>query len=451
MVINSHPLYQLSYQGICRCCVRRALIKGRDPLVSTAPFASSKTLARLRKLDLAALAGIHEAVVEALGRVLGGSPADRELDRQLRANRAWAPEERAAAAEALFGVGLWRRRLAHHAHDSAEPRVLLAHFLRDLVGLSDEEARRLSGLADPLAAPLAPPESLAVRWSVPDPLARILQAELGEELEPFLEAINRPGPICLRANLLRITREALQARLAEEGVQTDLAPYASTALIARERFNVYGSPSHQAGLFEIQDEGSQLLGVLVGARPGETVLDLCAGAGGKTLLLAAQLQNEGTLLAYDPDAERLDRLWARAERAGVRNLRIVRALEPGSVDRVLVDAPCSELGALRRGPDLRHRMDVAAFDAFPPLQREILERAAPAVKTGGLLVYATCTLRREENEDVVHAFLADHPEFVLLTPGGGPFSESFGDGEFFRALPHRHGTDGFFGAVMTRV
>lgn len=419
--------------------------------MSTAPIRKSIALERLRRLDLSALASINEPVVVALGAVLGGSAADRELDRLLRAHRAWSSAQRAAAAEALFGVGLWRRRLAHHALGETRPRSLLAHFLRDLVGLPEAEAQALCGVPPSLPAPIEPPDDPAVRHSVPDPLARLLAAELGPELDDFLDALNCPGPICLRANFLRTNREALRDRLRKDGVATDLAPHAPTALVSRARFNVFGSPAHQAGLFEVQDEGSQLLGLLLGSRPGETVLDLCAGAGGKTLLLAAEMRNEGVLLAHDPDPERLDRLLLRAERAGVRNLRLARTLTGLQADRVLVDAPCSELGALRRGPDLRHRLDVEAFDRFPPLQREILEQAAACTRPGGTLVYATCTLRRAENEDVVNAFIQAHPEFALVSPQASWLAPSMRSGNFFRVLPHRHGTDGFFAAVMRRT
>lgn len=415
--------------------------------MSTAPI-ESPTFSRLRRLDFSALAGISGEVVAALEPVLAGTAADRALDRLLRANRGWTASERTAAAEALFGVSLWRRRLVHHAAGRGGAGVLLAHFLRDLVGLPEAEACRLAGWTGPLASPRPPPDALAERWSVPDAIGAIIEQELGCEAEAFLEALNRPGPICLRANGLHTDREALRARLAEEGTATELAPFARTGLVASKRFNVLGSPAHQSGLFEVQDEGSQLLGLLLGAKPGDTVLDVCAGAGGKTLLLAAEMWNEGTLLAHDVDLDRLDRLRGRADRAGVRNLRIARTLNGILADRVLVDAPCSEIGALRRGPDVRHRMDVTAFDRFPPLQREILERAAACTRPGGTLVYATCTLRRAENEEVVEAFLGGHPEFKVAAPECDPM---FLDGAYFRALPHRHDTDGFFAAVMARV
>jgi 16S rRNA (cytosine967-C5)-methyltransferase len=217
-----------------------------------------------------------------------------------------------------------------------------------------------------------------------------------------------------------------------------------------KRPNLYGLRAQQEGLFEVQDEGSQLLGLLMEAHPGDSVLDLCAGAGGKTLQLAAAMGDQGRLLAYDPDAERLDRLLQRATRAGLRRLELLRAPPTAGlqVDRVLVDAPCSELGTLRRGPDLRFRLGPEALTRWLPVQSALLRDAARHVRPGGRLVYATCTLNRAENEAQVERFLAEHPDFRPVRPAG--LDPSLLEGEYLRVLPHRHGTDGFFAAVLER-
>jgi 16S rRNA (cytosine967-C5)-methyltransferase len=254
--------------------------------------------------------------------------------------------------------------------------------------------------------------------------------------------MNLPGPITLRTNGFRISRDALRERLAAEGMPTEPAPRAPHALHVAPGFrpNFLGSAAYREGLFEIQDEGSQLLGHLVQARPGERVLDLCAGAGGKTLLLAADMENQGELWATDVDRERLGRLERRAERAGVRNLKIAWSGElPEALkfDAVLVDAPCSELGALRRGVDLRFRLRPETFGTYPKLQGSLLERAATLVKPGGRLVYATCTLRREENEEVVQSFL-------------GRRAGTRTQGSTLKLYPHRDGTDGFFAAILAQ-
>jgi 16S rRNA (cytosine967-C5)-methyltransferase len=202
----------------------------------------------------------------------------------------------------------------------------------------------------------------------------------------------------------------------------------------------------------VQDEGSQLLGALVGARPGDAVLDACAGAGGKTLLLAPLVAPGGRVHAADPDGGKLVRLRTRAAAAGAAALVGVHGAEVPpdlAVDRALVDAPCSELGALRRGPDLRWRLDPSAFAALPPLQLGILERAAAHVRAGGRLVYATCTFRQEENEDVARAFEAAHPDFTRIVPPEAPPETVTPEG-FVRTWPHVHGTDGFFAAAWVR-
>ena len=370
--------------------------------------------------------------------MLSGAAAERVLDRFLRSRRGLDADGRRAAAEAIFGVGLWRRRLRFHVGEDAPPLLLLASLLRDLARRDDAEA--LCALPEGrLPAPVPPPEDLATRHSLPGWLAAVLEREAGDEAPLLAEALNIPGPIFLRANRARTSRDALAARLATEGVETRPTHLAPDGLeVLSPRPNLLSLPAFQEGLLEVQDEGSQLLGEAVGALPGDTVLDLCAGAGGKTLQLAAAVGPSGTVHACDPDAARLSRLRTRAARAGATVTVHGPAAPPDLLaDRVLVDAPCSELGTLRRGPDQRFRVDPASFAALPPLQLEILERAASHVHPGGRLVYATCTFRREENEEVAMAFEARRSDFTF---SGSPL----------RLWPHRHGTDGFFAAAWTR-
>jgi 16S rRNA (cytosine967-C5)-methyltransferase len=201
----------------------------------------------------------------------------------------------------------------------------------------------------------------------------------------------------------------------------------------------------------VQDEGSQLVALALGARPGERVLDRCAGAGGKTLALAAAVGPEGRVLACDLDEERLRRLGERAARAGAGAIvERLGSAPPRSllVDGALVDVPCSELGPLRRGPDQRWRIDPCRFAALPPLQLSLLRDAAACVRPGGRLAYATCTFRREENQAVALAFEAAEPGW-RRTPPAAPSQVLSADG-FLRTLPHRHGTDGFFAATWVR-
>jgi 16S rRNA (cytosine967-C5)-methyltransferase len=370
--------------------------------------------------------------------VLSGTAAERVLDRFLRSRRDLPGDGRRAAAEAILGVGLWRRRLRFHVGDAAPPLLLLASLLRDLAGRGDAE--RLCSLpAGALPPPIPPPGDLATRYSLPGWLAAILERESGAEAPLLADALCAPGPVFLRVNRARTTRDALAARLATEGVETRSTRLAPDGLeVLSPRPNLLALPSFREGLLEVQDEGSQLLGEAVGALPGETILDLCAGAGGKTLQLAAAVGPAGRVHACDPDAARLSRLRSRATRAGAEATVHGPGAPPGLlVDRVLVDAPCSELGALRRGPDQRFRIDPASFEALPALQLGILERAAAHVRPGGRLVYATCTLRREEDEEVAGAFEGRRTDFTRSEP-------------FLRLWPHRHGTDGFFAAAWTR-
>jgi 16S rRNA (cytosine967-C5)-methyltransferase len=374
-----------------------------------------------------------EVAVPAIARVLDGAPAEREVDRALRGSRELDADERAAVVEAIFGVALWRRRLRWEtgSRDAGDAAILLASLLRDLAGLPETRALALTGVAA-LPPKRAAPQRLADRWSLPDWLEAHLLSELGDEAEAFCAAVAVPGPVCVRANRLLCTREELATRLAREGIATAPAARAPDALIATSpRPNLFGAQAWRDGWFEPQDEGSQLLGGLAGTQPGETVLDLCAGAGGKSLLLAAQ---GARVLAYDLDRERLERLRTRAARA--RADGAIEILDrPRAADRVLVDAPCSGLGILRRGPDARWLIDPRKLTSLPRLQRELLELGAPLARKR--LVYGTCTIHRAENDDLAAAFERDHRELRRVAT--------------FRALPHRDGTDGFFGAVWDRI
>ena len=407
---------------------------------------------RLRAVPWRALAPIAAELDAPIAEVLSGAAAERVLRAFLRARPALPAEARAAAAEAVFGVGLWRRRLRAQLGDpDASPRVLLAALARDLGGIQ-EGAAALAGIApDALPPSRPPPAALADRYSLPGWLASEIERAAGPDAAALADALSRPGPVCLRANLARISREALAAALAAEGVATRAGRLAPGALVVEgARPNVLGLAAIREGLCEVQDEGSQLLGELVGARPGEAILDACAGAGGKTLLLAAAAAPGGTVHATDPDRERLVRLRGRARRAGGARVLLHAGPAPAElrVDRVLVDAPCSELGALRRGPDLRWRIDPGGFAALPALQAGILSDAARHVRPGGRLVYATCTFRREEDEDVARAFEAGHTAFARVLPEVAP-ALTTAEG-FLRTWPHRDGTDAFFAAVWQR-
>lgn len=304
---------------------------------------------------------------------------------------------------------------------------------------------------------------LGIMRSLPDWLAAELLAEYGEEADALAAALNRRAPLTIRANTLRITREALAARLAEEGVETTPCAVASAGLRFKSFINAFGLKSFQEGLFEVQDEASQLVTELVAPPPHSVVVDACAGAGGKTLALAALMHNQGRLWALDPSPRKLEELVRRCRRNGatsVRSLRIAQDSYPpevmqlqGKVKRVLTDVPCSGLGAMRRNPETRWRLTTDDLVRLPEVQESIAARALPLLLPGGRLIYSTCTILPKENERVVERLLARFPRLELVRPAeilGGARAANVVDssGWFFRPLPHRTEMDGFFAAVM---
>ncbi|MBL8952607.1 MAG: RsmB/NOP family class I SAM-dependent RNA methyltransferase, partial [Myxococcaceae bacterium] len=280
--------------------------------------------------------------------------------------------------------------------------------------------------------------------------------EVGDEAFAAAEAMNVRGPLVGRVNTLRGTREQCIAALEQEDVRVTPTLLSPLGILIETRTNVYSLEAFKKGLFEVQDEGSQLLGMLVDAPP-KKVVDACAGAGGKTLQLAAQMKNRGDLYAFDIDPRRLEELKIRARRDSVHNVRIhILPNVPdlaGKADRVLVDAPCTGTGTLRRKPDARYRIREEQVAEYAAKQRALLEQFAPMVKPGGRLIYGTCSILREENEDVVAAFLRDHLDFEVMSAAevlGPELGPKVTRGGFLSTFPHLHCTDGFFGAVLRR-
>jgi 16S rRNA (cytosine967-C5)-methyltransferase len=302
---------------------------------------------------------------------------------------------------------------------------------------------------------------LGLELSFPDWLVARAAAEVPEhELRPLLESLNQRAPLCVRVNTLKVTRDELAAALAREGQAAEPLALTPSGLRITSRGNVFALRAFQDGLFEVQDEASQLISEVCAPPPRGVVIDACAGAGGKTLALAAALGGKGRVVAVDIDQRKLDELGRRARRAGLSNVETRRAL-PGAeralsvpaADRVLVDAPCSGLGVLRRNPEARWRLTAAELPAFAERQSALLAAYGSMVAEGGRLVYSTCTFLRAENEGVVERFLREHDAFEpvpIKEIVGGERAGRFGDGHYLRTWPHRHGTDGFFAAVLRR-
>jgi 16S rRNA (cytosine967-C5)-methyltransferase len=275
------------------------------------------------------------------------------------------------------------------------------------------------------------------------------------------QGLLNPAPLDLRVNLAKSGREEVLARLRADGIEGAQTPYSPAGIRLAGKPAVNRHPLFRQGAIEVQDEGSQLLAYLLAPRRGEMVADYCAGAGGKTLALAMLMRGTGRIYAMDVSSRRLSELAPRAARAGVSNVHVLvlsgdgdaRAKRLASkLDRVLVDAPCSGFGTLRRNPDLKWRHDASAVAELAAKQRTILEAASRLVKQGGRLVYATCSILPEENEVVADAFAAAHPEFVPLECGALLEAQRvpLQCGRNLRLWPHQHGCDGFFAAAFER-
>jgi 16S rRNA (cytosine967-C5)-methyltransferase len=308
-------------------------------------------------------------------------------------------------------------------------------------------------------------EREALRLSYPSWMIETFTNDLGPTGGVALaDAMNTRAPMALRVNTARISREALIARLAEEHVVAKPTPLAPAGLVLETRVNAFGLSAFQEGLFEVMDEGSQLVAEVVAPPPGGRVVDACAGAGGKTLAVGALMEGKGRLLALDTDGKKLEELRRRSRRAGLTNVtarpveaegtKLPAEARPGGWDRVLVDAPCSGTGTLRRNPEARWRLTADAVRSFPARQLALLVTYAPLVAVGGRLIYATCSVVDAENEGVVAKFCAERDDFVrvpLKEIWGKERAAAAGDGLTLRLHPHTHDTDGFFAAVLRRV
>lgn len=309
------------------------------------------------------------------------------------------------------------------------------------------------------SAPLA--ERLALHHSYPDWLVQRFIDERGEEEATHLcESMNTQAPITLRVNELQTTVDACAAELLNEGIPTERGAHISTALRLQRRLNIFQSPVFKKGWFEMQDEGSQAISLFTDPHPNWKVLDACAGAGGKTLHLAALMKNKGEIFALVQNEYQDIELRRRLRRAGAQNVRVILSTGPeaiakliGQMNVVLIDAPCSGTGTLRRNPVAKWRLTEEKVHQYAAAQLQILDQYKATVRPNGKLVYATCSLLKEENADIATAFLAANPEFIADTRSTRN-SETIplrNDAGFLELLPHRHDTDGFFAAAFTRT
>jgi len=393
-------------------------------------------------------------------------PADRVLSQHFRNHPDIGRRDRAFLAEAAYAI-LRHLRSLETAIGSQHPRDLVIAWLARLSGLNLRECEGLvhTNELDRYKAAKAYPlqdSATAIRLDLPEWLVAPLAMQYGERLPALMQAMNAPASLDLRVNTLKLSRDKALAQMLTDGFSATATPYSPLGIRLSNKPPLSQYPLFQDGALEVQDEGSQLLTLLTGAHRGEMVCDFCAGAGGKTLALGAQMHNSGRLYAFDVSEKRLARMKPRLARSGLSNVHPqVLAHEndskvkrlAGKFDRVLVDAPCSGLGTLRRNPDLKWRQTANSIAELTVKQATILNSAARLVKAGGHLVYATCSLLESENQAIVSAFLAAHPGFALqpVNEALGRLGASLDTGAYLTLTPDQHGTDGFFAAIMQRT
>ncbi len=396
-------------------------------------------------------------------------PTDTVVAAFFRKHREPGVRERHALADMVYAVLRERLLFQHLAQGASGPLerrlAILAWPGSDSPLRSALSAQEQAWLAEVGAIDRGTlPDKL--RHNLPDWLAAALQQELGDQFWPLVRALGEPAPLDLRVNVLKAKREEVQRQLALAGIQTEPTPFSPWGLRVHGKPALHRLDVFTAGEAEVQDEGSQLLALLLDAKRGEMVVDFCAGAGGKTLALGAAMRNTGRLYAFDVSGHRLDAIKPRLARSGLSNVhpaqiaherddRIKRLA--GKIDRVLVDAPCSGLGTLRRNPDLKWRQSPKLVAEMQAKQAAILASAARLVKPGGRLVYATCSVLQAENEHIAQDFSAAHeasfePQSVqpLLESARVADAAPLVAGPYLRLWPQLHGSDGYFAAVWTR-
>jgi 16S rRNA (cytosine967-C5)-methyltransferase len=394
------------------------------------------------------------AVAEALAEIFKENKyADKVIERLLKSNRKWGSRDRAFIAENVYEIVRWWRLFLEignweigNSHGLAEEdfiRLLGVNLILKNEKLPDwEEFGELS--ADEIfQKKKSLEEDRKIIQSIPDWLDESGVKELGGAWDTEIEALNQPAEVVLRVNTLKTNKFDLKKQLAESGWETEATPLAPDALVLKRRGNIFQNPLFKQGLFEVQDAGSQCIAPFLQVEPGMRVVDACAGAGGKTLHLAALMQNRGSIISLDTEAWKLEELKRRARRNGVHIVQ-TRPIESSktikrlhnSADRLLLDVPCSGLGVLRRNPDAKWKLSPEFLENVKVTQAEILENYSKILKPGGRLVYATCSILPSENERQVEKFLSSHPEFKLLDER--------------KISPARDGFDGFFMALLQK-
>jgi 16S rRNA (cytosine967-C5)-methyltransferase len=379
--------------------------------------------------------------------------ADKVVARALKKDKRWGSSDRKFVAETIYEVVRWKRLYAEIA-EVKEPynrediwrmfavwAVLRGYPIPDWRQLDGTPERKIKGKFDELS------KVRKMRESIPDWMDELGVKELGEELwTKEIAAQNKPAQVILRVNTLNTTREKLHALLMDLNIETDFIPNQPDALVLKERANVFMTDAFKEGLFEVQDASSQLVAAFLDVQPGMRVVDTCAGAGGKTLHMAALMQNKGQLIAMDLYESKLKQLKLRAKRNGAFNIeyriidttKVIKKLHE-KADRVLIDAPCSGLGVLKRNPDAKWKLQPEFIDNIRKIQSEVLESYSKIVKPGGKLVYATCSILPSENQEQIAKFLKTE------------IGQQFKLEKDCKILSFESGFDGFYMALLERA
>ncbi len=393
-------------------------------------------------------------------------PADTTLRYFFQQERIGS-NERAFVAETVFGTLRHRLLLEHCCLDKATPRrMALAYLvrfggynLREIEPVLQRDEKDWLATVKGVQLDTLP---LSVQAELPEWLVEKMRVSYSDaDILTIGRSMQQGAPLDIRVNTLLAKRDEVMQNLQAQNIVASFTPYSPVGIRLKDKIPLNRDALFTEGKVEVQDEGSQLLGLLLAPKRGDMVVDFCAGAGGKTLMLAAAMNSQGRLYALDVSEKRLANLKPRLKRSGASNIQPmliahendlkVKRLS-GKIDRVLVDAPCSGLGTLRRNPDLKFRQSPQSLAELKQKQSAILASASRLVKKGGRLVYATCSILPEENQDIVQAFLAAHPDFVLL-PAGAVLQQqkvALEMGDYLELRPHLHNTDGFFAAVMER-
>jgi len=396
---------------------------------------------------------------------------DRILDSYYRSHENLGPKERKFISDTVFGIMRWKRHIEGIFSHAGVKKPAYKEFISAYLLWRQKQGVKLDGdlsgivrdIPIKFEIPISKfPGGPSAYFSFPQFIYDILIQSMGSEsTHKLLMALNEPADIVIRTNIMKIGREELQKALKEEGIDSTPTKYSPFGLILKERVNFNALNLFKEGFFEVQEEASQLIGLLTAPKAGELVIDLCAGAGGKTLLLAMLLKNKGRIIASDRDEKKLNIIKRRARRAGISNITILSLSKlikeyKGKADVLLIDAPCSGTGTLRRNPDIKWRIKEKDIMEYVKMQKELLIMHSSLVKKGGRLIYATCSILPNENEEVAKWFLGKYKFDWKLINAAEKLDisdrEKFISPEgYFKSGPSSVKMDGFFAFILQRI